>query len=284
MTQGYTSELVPVNTSDELSFRQLFGVLRRNLWLLLLVSALVGAAVYYIVGRQTPVYESSTSILASQTSSLPNSLGPAVFDAPQLPPGAAEQVIHSKQTVDRISELMRASQLPGDVQRSITKQLNDELNNDSYRLLILTALLDSQQRGIYSLKASASTPQSARMLSTLAAQALLEWDTRRAKQSVERARRNIQAQLAGVTSRLQTMPGNSLERPGLAAARDQLQLSLSQARVLEEGAAGTLSLLAEANTPVSPVAPKPLRSGIVAAVVAFAACLVLALIRDGLRR
>jgi capsular exopolysaccharide synthesis family protein len=271
-------------STDDIDLAQVFAVLRRQALPLLLAPVLVGGATYALFSRQAPTYEAVTSVMAAQNDNSNSVLNSASVTAPQLPQGAVEEVVHSRQSVERMIELLNTATLPAEVKATISRQLNTELASDKFSRVTVKARLDTQQRGVYELRASAESPEAARVLATAATQALLDWDMGRARTGVGRARKNLQAQLKNISARLAAVPAGSVEAQSLIAARGQLILNLSQATVFEEGAVGNLTLLAEANAPRSPVAPKPTRNAVLAALLTLFAGAGLALLLDSLRR
>lgn len=101
---------------------------------------------------------------------------------------------------------------------------------------------------------------------------------------MRRARTSIQEQLQSITKRLATLPAGSAEQQSLIAARGQLVLDLSQATVFEEGAAGSLTLLKEANSPSQPTSPRPLRNAVLAFTLALLLTSGVIILRELLQR
>lgn len=282
MTQVVSSPRLP--NSDEVNLKQVFTVLRRQALPLLLAPLLVGGATYLLSSRQPPTYESLTSVMAAPPDPVGSTLGNASVTASQLPQGAVAEVLHSRSTVNNMVARVGSSSLPAEVKASIIRDLQLELADGSFQRVSVKARLDTQQRGVYELRASAETPAAARVLASAATSALLDWDLQRARQGVSRARQNLQLQLQNLNSRLAALPTDSVEAQSLTAARGQLVLNLSQATVLEQGANGALTLLAEANAPRTPVSPKPRRDAALATLLTLFAGTGLALLLDSLRR
>lgn len=287
MTQSITPYAEPetrARTTDDVDLAQVFAVLRRYWLPLLLVPALLAALTYLMFQRVPPTFEATTSLMATQPDSSNQVLSGASVKAAQLPQGAVDEVVHSKKTVQRIQADITASALPETVKANIAQSLTDELADRKYRRIVVKARVDQLQRGVYDLKASAESPEAARLLADAAAQALLAWDVQRSREGVTRARQNIQEQLQNLTARLSGLPEGSLERQSLVAARGQLVLDLSQATVFEQGAMGNLTLLADANAPRKPVAPKPMRNAALVGLLSLFVGVGLALLFDSLRR
>ncbi|ULH14247.1 hypothetical protein MF271_01615 (plasmid) [Deinococcus sp. KNUC1210] len=248
MTNYPTTNTVPTSI-DDVDLSQVLRVLRRQ-WLPLILTPLVlGGGTYLLFNRQAPVYQASTSLMSAPPDSGNSVLNGASVIAAQLPQGAVDEVVHSRNTVTRTLQLIDKSNLPPTVKQHIARDLKNELADQKFKRLAVTARLDQFQRGVYDIRASAESPEAAQILATASTQALLEWDLRRAQESVSRARQNIQDQINNINARLAVSTPGSTDQQSLVSARGQLILNLSQATVFEEGARGNLTLLADANTP-----------------------------------
>ena len=241
---------------NDVDLTHVLRVLRRRWLPLLLIPLLLGVVTYVLFSRQPPVYQASTSLMATPADTGNTVLSGATVTASQLPQGAVENVIHSRSTVTRTITLIDATNLPEKVKARIANSLRDELASDVYKRVTVTARLDQFQRGVYEIRANAESPQAAELLATSATKALLDWDLQRAQEGVSRARQNIQDQLNNINTRLNATTPGTADYQSLVAARGQLILNLSQATVFQEGARGSLTLLSDANPPRSPHRPQ----------------------------
>ena len=244
---------------------------------------MVAGATYGLSSRQAPVYESSASIIAVDTNAQNSLINNTLVTAPPLPQGAVEQVLHSRSLVDTITEQLQQSDLPPEIISQIKGDLSAELAANAFSRLKVRARLDTQQRGVYEIRAQGETPEAARQLAETGVTALLEWDNARAKQSVTRSRRSLQAQLQNLTARIESLD-DPLERQSLVAARGQVLQNLSQMAVLETAATGTLIPVADAVAPNAPVSPRPLRNAALAGLLSLFLATGLVLLSDSLRR
>lgn len=283
MTQWQASE-GKHSVSDDVDLAQVLGVLRRYTLWLVLVPLVLAALTFAFFQRIPPTFEASTSLMSSQPENSNSALSSSSITASQLPQGAVDEVVHSRASFTRIEELLGASGLPAEVQAKIKADLQKELATQKFSRIKVKARLDQLQRGVYDISAQAESPEASQFLATAAAKALLEWDLRRAQEGVSRAKRNIQQQLENVNQRLTATAPGSVDQQSLIAARGQLILNLSQAAAFEEGARGNLTLLAEANAPIDPVAPKPKRNAALVFLLSLFAGSGLALLLDSLRR
>lgn len=283
MTQ-FTDSSIQERTVDDFNLAHMLSVLRRNTLPLLLTPLLLGAATYAAFNQQPRVYESGTSLMSSTPESGNNVVASSSITATQLPQGAVEEVIHSTTTVKKIEELLRKSDLGADVQQKILADLNKELSTQQFKRVTVRARLDQFQRGVYDLTARAESPEAARVLASAATEALLNWDLLRAQEGVTRAKENLQEQLRNINARIAAAPAGSVEQQSLISARGQLVLNLSQATVFEGSARGSLTRLSEAYQPSRPVAPKPLRNAVIAALLSLFVLSGLMLLLDSLRR
>lgn len=270
--------------TNEVELANVTAALRRHWMPLALVPLLAGTAVYSLSSRQAPTFEATSSLMSSSPDTGNTVVSGASITASQLPQGAVDEVVHSRQAVERINELLASTALTESVKTSIRTDLENELASESFKRINVKARLDSNQRGVYELRANAETPEAARLLATTATQALLEWDLRRAQEGVSRARQTQQQQLENLNVRLRNTPPGTVEYQSLIAARGQLLLTLTQTAAFEEGARGNLTLLAEANAPKAPVSPKPTRSAAIAGLLALFITAGGVLLSDALRR
>lgn len=283
MTKSTANNAAPLSI-DDVDLSQVVRVLRRR-WLPLLLTPLgLGGATYIFFNQQTPVYQASTSLMSAPPDSGNSVLNGSSVIAAQLPQGAVDEVVHSRNAVIRTNQLIDKSALSEKSKLQITNDLKNELADQKFKRITVTSRLDQFQRGVYDLRASADSPKAAQLLATASAQALLEWDLRRAREGVGRARQNIQDQLNNINARLAASTPGSTDQQSLISARGQLILNLSQATVFEEGARGNLTLLADANIPRLPVAPKPNQNALLVALVTLFAGAGLTLLLDSLRR
>ncbi|WP_245557658.1 polysaccharide biosynthesis tyrosine autokinase [Deinococcus peraridilitoris] len=269
---------------DEIDLRQVFQALRRHAPLIALTSALAAGGTFLLSKQQAPVYRATTSVMAGSNEAGNSLINNTLVTAPPLPQGALQEALHSRRVVGAVLEGLEKTDLPPDVVAVIRRDLQNELADNVFRRFTVKARLDPQQRGVYEISATGSSPEAARTLAEVGVTALLDWDTARAQAGVSRARRSVQAQLRDTTARLQAAPAGSLDRQSLIAARGQLLQNLSQVTVLEAAASGTLSLVAEPVAPRRPVAPRPTRNAALAGLLALFLSSGLALLSDSLRR
>ncbi|CAM3709494.1 P-loop NTPase [Deinococcus frigens] len=272
----------PVN-ADQIDLRQVFGTLRRYAPLLILGPAVVAGTAYLLSSRQAPVYESSASIIAVDSNAQNSLINNTLVTAPPLPQGAVEQVLHSRKLVATIIGRLEKSKLPPEIVGEMRTDLSRELSANVFNRLKVRARLDTQQRGVYEIRAQGESPQAAQQLAEDGVAALLDWDNARAKQSVTRSRQSLQGQLQNLTARIESIQ-DPLERQSLVSARGQVQQNLSQMAVLETAATGTLIPVADAVAPTRAVSPRPTRNAALAGLLSLFLVTGLVLLTDSLRR
>ncbi len=269
---------------DDIDLRQVASTLRRAALPILLLTAAASAGTYLLSGHRAPTYQSVSSVIAVQDNVRNALINNTLVTAPPLPQGAVEEATHSRGVVTRITRIVARSGLPDELKRTIGTSLTRELGSQSFRRLTVRARLDQQQSGVYELRASAETPQAARVLADAAVQALLDWDLSRAQEGVKRARASLEGQLNDLTARIAQTPPGSVDAQSLIAARGQVLQNLSQVSVFERAASGTLSLVSEANEPTRPASPHPARDAALAGLLALIVGSGAALMTDALRR
>ncbi|GGL95408.1 exoP [Deinococcus aerolatus] len=239
--------------------------------------------IYGLSSRQASVYESVASIISVDNNAQNSLINNTLVTAPPLPPGAVERVMHSRSLVSDVGERLERSNLDPGIIQQIRSDLNRELATRSFTRFKVRALLDAQQRGVYEIRAQGETPEAARQLAETSVAALLAWDNARAKESVTRSRQSLQGQLQNLTARLAAV-SDPLERQSLLAARGQVLQDLAQVSVLEAAATGTLTKVAEAEAPIAPISPRPLRNAVLAGLLSLLLVTMGVLVSDSLRR
>lgn len=217
---------------------------------------------------QPPVYQASASLIAANNQGQDATLGTALVKAPPLPEGAVAQALQSTQVIGPLlNAVEEAENIPRTEQERLIGSLSQELRAQRLQTVALSSRLDPVGNGIYTLRAQARTPETAKELANLAVEALLSWDRGRALENLRRAQSGFRAQLAQVDNQLGATGLSAVERQTLIARRANIQGNLTQVQLLEDSVAGVLSPLALAVEPLEPVAPKPLRNGVLAGLV-----------------
>ncbi|SMB80400.1 tyrosine-protein kinase domain-containing protein [Deinococcus hopiensis] len=273
-----------VPDADQIDLKQVFGTLRRYAPWLLLAPVLAAGGTYALSKRQPPVYEATTSVIALDNDAQNSVINNTLVTAPPLPQGAVDQVVHSRSLVRDVVARLKKTDIDPAVIRKISGDLENELASGTFSRLKVRARLDTQQRGVYELRARGETPHAAQQLAQVGVESLIAWDNNRAKQGVIRSRNSLQAQLRDLGVRIQATPVNSLERQSLVAAQGSVLQNLSQVAVLETAASGTLVLVADSVEPRAPVSPRPLRNAALAGLLALFLSVGGALLTDSLRR
>ncbi|MFC4456257.1 polysaccharide biosynthesis tyrosine autokinase [Deinococcus sonorensis] len=275
-------------TNEDFDFPRLLMSVRRHALPILSAALLAGAGTYYLSSQQPPVYEAVSSAIASRPDTSGGVVGSNLVSAPQLPQGAVDKAIHSRDVIeDIIRRLNDSTELSAPVKADLSRRLRSQLQGGSFPDLQVSALTDGQQAGIYELHVKAGTPVAARVLADTSLESLLAWDLGRAQRRIAQAKNSLQAQLDALTSQLgqrSTGPNASLEVQTLAAARAQVQQNLLQVRVLESAATGSLDTVSQAVEPNKSVSPRPVRSGVLAALLTLLLASGAALLTDSLRR
>jgi len=273
------------DTSDEIDLRRLWGTLRKYTWPILGFTALSGVGSYLLFRSQPPTFEASSTVLAARSETGNSTVNNSLVTAPPLPNGAVEEAIHGSLLVEDIINRLKISGLPASEISRIARDLRSELANDSAGRIKVSSKLDTYYlTGVHTVRASAETPEAAKILTNAAVDSLRSWDLERARAGVRQARQTYEKQLASLNNRIRVTAQNSVDRETLLSGRAKIVEQLSTVAVLEQAATGTLTLISRAVTPVTPTAPKPLRNGALVALLALFLSSGAALIRETLGR
>jgi capsular exopolysaccharide synthesis family protein len=244
------------------------GIQRRLSWIIG-ISLLLALMVFAVFRFQPNLYEGNSTIISSNSQGQDGLLGSALVKAPPLPDGAVAQAMQSTLVIGSLIKAIGSdSQLSAPERTRLITNISKELRQQKLTTITLTSRLDPGGNGMYTLTAQARTATEAQRLADLATTALLDWDKGRALQNIEKARSGFTAQLKQVDSQLAATPATGVERQTLIARRASTKDSLDSVNILVNSATGVLSLLSGAVEPLDPVAPKPLRNGVLAGLLA----------------
>ena len=235
---------------------QLVKFLLRGLALALPLAALAAVGIYLFSQRLGPTFEASAVILATKSTNTfsPNS---ASLSAPPLEAAAYSDIARTRPVLeDAIARLgtrtLKAADF-GDAVSVAVQGDRDALSN------------------LLTVQVQADTAQTAARRANAVAQALVDWDYRRASQNIGRTIGTLEAQIASLDNsieslRLMGQVASQSEIDNRTALRSQQQEELSYARALLASAAGLLSVVEPATPPRAPVAPRPVFYAALAAI------------------
>ena len=235
---------------------QLVKFLFRGLLLALPLAALVAAGVYLFSQRLGPTFEASAIILATKSTNTfsPNS---ASLSAPPLEAAAYSDIARTRPVLgDATSRLGVRNLNVADFADTVVVTVQGERD-------ALSNLIDVQ--------VEAGTARIAARRANAVAQALVDWDYRRASQNIGRGIETLEAQIASLDNSIESLRlmgevASQSEIDNRIALRSQQQEELSYARALLASAAGLLSVVEPATPPRAPVAPRPVFYAALAAI------------------
>ncbi|ULH17806.1 hypothetical protein MF271_21290 (plasmid) [Deinococcus sp. KNUC1210] len=265
-------------------------MLRRRALPLLLAAGVAGGAAFVLASRQTPVYDAVSSLVTVRSDGGSDRVNGSVYAAPSLPHGTLPEALQSRSVLQHLLDELRASPLPPSTVQPLRQAVQTQLQGGPSSVSVV-ALGDGQQEGVFEVHGRASTPQGAQLLAQAGADALLLWDADRAQSRLTQLRQNMQRQLAALETQLGTAtPASTASRTKqvewqtLETARTQVLQNLAQVTALSQSTTGTLERVAAATLPTQATAPRPLRSGVLAAVLALLLGSGAALLFDRARR
>ncbi|WP_420593704.1 AAA family ATPase [Deinococcus sp.] len=272
---GFPQQQILV-ASDDNDFRRVVGTLRRNALLLLAGAALSGGTAYLMAIRQAPVYQATSSLIASRNDGISPFSG-SVYVAPSLPRSALDSALQSRELRPRLLANLKETgrELSSSALTALTREVQAISDGDG-NLGVQAVGQGQQDSGVFEITVQAATPQGAQALADASAITLLNWDASRAQQRLTQLRTNFEQQFNALDKQIELgTPAStdarraSLERQTLVAARDQVLRNLAQVAALEQTTTGNLSALASAELPTKPLSPNPARSGILAFVLSL---------------
>ncbi len=270
------NETPPMPTDDfrthDQELSRVAAPLKRHALAILLTAAVAGVGSYALTSRTAPEYEAASSVITVDAQGAP--LDGAPLEAPSFPSGALARALHSDQVMQDITRELTAAGLPASTVQALSQQLQGEAASGGASL-VSVSMPDGDRSALYEIRAHTTSPVWARDVANAATAALLRWDEARAHRRIVEARESLQAQLAALA-------GSTAA--GTALTRAQLQQSVARLSALESVPSGSLEVVAEAHEPAGPVAPRPLRSALLAALLGLFAAGGVALLLEAWRR
>ena len=229
--------------TEGLTLRDYVGVLRRRLWVIVLVVLVATLSAFFLSWRQTPQYEASTALLYQPQIDVSNPLSSTSdLDTGEL---ALE--------VDNMSTLVTSPQVS-----AIALKLAPSLASAHYSVAASPTTNTTQSSsGAAVVTGATVTGQSpnaavaAQAANTYAA-AIIQLRQQQERASVQQAIKVIKNQLLGYGSPALKQSANYI----------LLQQQLQNLRILYATVTGDFSVAAPATAPAVPFAPRPFRSGV----------------------
>jgi polysaccharide biosynthesis transport protein len=223
------------------------------------ISALVVGMLVYIVSRQLPKqYDARASLLIAQNNPDFRSLGVPTASVPVLDSSAYRKAALSGPA---IQEAMTILGIPKEAQT--TQAIED------FRDTITIHVEPAEDSSLLDVIVTGNTAENAALRTNALAQAVVNWEQRRASDSLERAINSLQEQINILTQQINSMQVDGVSQDqilGRINLRTQQQDQLAITEALRDSARGLVSILEPALEPSAPIAPRPVLNTIVAAV------------------
>ena len=231
-------------------------VLRRGLGWGLAAAVVLGYLAYVWSARQTPVYESEATVLASSATPDYRSFGVSPVVAPAID-------VSAYQVASRSDSVMADAVVA----------LGSQPTDDAVRSLRGNSSVTSTAAGTSSLlqiSARSGLPEVAAARANALAEALVDWDVQRATRSVAQIIESLEQQIGSLTEQIRSLqalgdPSRQSEIDGLISLRAQQQQSMAVARAMSASAIGRLEVIQRATVSTTPVEPRPLVTALLAA-------------------
>jgi capsular polysaccharide biosynthesis protein len=236
-----------------MTLHDLIVAVRTSVAAAVVVALVAGAATYVLVGRQTPVYEAQATLLTSTLDATQRDFGTTLVTAPALAVTTYRGVITSRPVVE-------------EALRSLTETVPTAVETRELQGALSVRAEDAGISAFLRIAVRHVDPGLAQALANAVAEAAVRWDAARATQTLESITVSLTTQIDSLD--LELARADPAEVPGLERARADLAVQLSAARALRSAAVGRITLFEAALVPDGPVAPRPLRSAVLAAAMA----------------
>lgn len=248
-------------------------VFRRGLALSLVAAVIFGYLAYVWSSRQDPVYESEATVLAASSTTDFRSFGVAPVVAPAIDVSAYQVASRSDPVVSEALELLGRPVDPGSIRSLRSDYSVTATSSGSSSLLNVTG--------------QSGDPAEAASIANAVAQALVAWDVERATRSVAQIVEALEQQVASLTEQIRSLQtfgdaSRQSEIDGLITLRAQQQQSMAVARAMSASAIGRLEVIQQGVPSSSPVAPRPLITGLLAALAGIVVAYGIVILRSTL--
>jgi polysaccharide biosynthesis transport protein len=232
--------------------------IRRGLFTALL-SALVVGTLVYIVSRQLPkVYDARASLLIAQNNPDFRSLGVPTASVPVLDSSAYRKAALSSPV---IKEAMTFLGVPDSEQT--TTAIED------FRDSVTIHVEPAEDSSLLDVIVSGDTAKAAADRTNALAQAVVNWEQRRASDTILRAISSLEERIDMQTQQIASMRVDGASEDdirGRINVRAEQQDQLAIAQTLRDSARGLVSILEPGLEPATPIAPRPALNTVIAAI------------------
>lgn len=276
----YRTPVQPQN--DDVDVPRLALPLRRHALPLLSAALLAGGITYAVTARQTQQYETMSSVV-TVIGERDGALNEGLIAPPPLPPGTLQQALRDGEVVDDITRRVLASDLPQTRARDLARAVEGQRRNNTFSLVRITSP-EGTRSDLYEVWGRAKDPAAARVLVNASVDALIEWDQKRSRERVALARTSLQNQLAELNRNQPPVTASDLRWETFQSTQAQLLRAFTRISLLEQGAVGTLEVVARAPEPNAPMATSPLGRAALAALLALFGASAAILLLEAWRR
>ena len=259
--------------SYDISFADLFRFVRRGLLPALLIALALALSALLLSRRLEPTYQSTATILATQTNSADTQFGVSLATATPLNVSAYQAAAISYPVVAEALADMGINAPTLEEIEAYKDQVSVRAEDDRSSSLLRIAVRDS------------NTEEAARRANALAT-ALVAWDKQRATENLETIIDTLTTQIAAIDQEIRSIQAaeipNQQELDGRITLRGQQAQQLAYAQTLRTSAIGLLRVLEPALISLNPVAPRPALNAALAFVLGIFLTYGILLLRDAL--
>lgn len=229
---------------ESVDLRFYLGVLRRRGWVIVLTTVLAGLAAFGASLLQTKVYDARADVLIGRQAS------DQVFTA-------NGQYFDPKRNVETEVKVLESQAVSDAAAKELGHAPDVTISSD-------------EVSDVVSVHARSDDPKRAAVDADAYAQAYVDYRFESTVGALLSAGQEVQTKIDDLDARLAMLPANSAERNALEAQRAYLVEQLGRLEVSANLTnAGGAAVLAKAEVPSTPVSPKPLRNGLLGAVLGF---------------
>jgi polysaccharide biosynthesis transport protein len=248
--------------------------IRRGL-LAALISALIVGALAYLVSKQLPKqFDARVSLLIAQNNPDFRSLGVPTASVPVLDSSAYRKAALSSPVLKEAMTVLGVA---------MTEQTTDRI--EALRRDITIHVEPAQDSSLLDIIVNAPTAKAAATTTNAIAQSLINWEQRRASDSILRVITSLEEQIEIQNQQISSMRVDGVSEDqilGRINQRAQQQDQLAVAQTLRDSARGLVTILEPALEPSHPTAPRPALNAIIASILTLLLSYGLLHLRDTL--
>ena len=257
-----------MDNNQDTSLKDILDVLRKGFLLAMVVAVSAAVIVFLVSGTLTEVYKTEATLLIAQPEQGISGLDVSLVTAPSIDLAAYKEAAFSSPVLENARQILNDPNALDDVDIAVN-------------------ITEMRISGIVNIVVEGRNKTQIVNVANALAQALVNWDERRASRNLTRAVTTLESQIEQLDGQIRALATvqdatSQDQYNALLNYRAQQLTDLNLIRTLSNSAVGAVDVLEPAELPEEPVAPNPLRNAIVAFALGIFISYALTLLRETL--